>query len=263
MRQCLPAWTAVACGSRQPRGNVRAPRTFLPEARARGAHADRPSPQQFPLAAGSVAAWRNWACPTRSSAISAIPRPMLAPPELKQVHPLGKSPVLDRRRGDRSPRPAPSSNISSTRPAGRLRPPEGSPERLRWTYWLHYAEGSAMPPLLLRLVFSVLPARSPALLRPLVRAIAGGDARRLHRSADQDAFRLHRERVDEIDVVRRRRVLRRRRDDELSARSRGRSRQRLRRPAEGKGVRRTLPRAPGLSARAGKGRALRLCVSLP
>ena len=32
---------------------------------------------------------------------------------------------------------------------GRLTPPRGTPERLRYTYWLHYAEGSAMPPLLL------------------------------------------------------------------------------------------------------------------
>jgi glutathione S-transferase len=36
---------------------------------------------------------------------------------------------------------------------GRLIPPPGSPERLRYVYWLHYAEGSAMPPLLLKLVF--------------------------------------------------------------------------------------------------------------
>jgi glutathione S-transferase len=96
----------------------------------------------------------------------------LAPPELKSVHPLGKSPVLTD--GD--------ATIAETgaiveylveKAGGALRPPEGSPERLRWTYWLHYAEGSAMPPLLLRLVFSVLPDRSPGLLRPLVRAIAG------------------------------------------------------------------------------------------
>ena len=36
---------------------------------------------------------------------------------------------------------------------GRLAPARGTPERLRYTYWLHYAEGSAMPPLLLKLVF--------------------------------------------------------------------------------------------------------------
>jgi len=45
--------------------------------------------------------------------------------------------------------------------AGRLIPPPGSPERLRYTYWLHYAEGSAMPPLLFRLVFNRI-ATNPA-----------------------------------------------------------------------------------------------------
>ena len=96
---------------------------------------------------------------------------MLAPPELKQVHPLGKSPVLTD--GD--------STIAETgaiveyligKAGGALRPTEGTLERRRWTYGLHYAEGSAMPLLLMRLIFSRLPARSPALLRPVARAIA-------------------------------------------------------------------------------------------
>ena len=37
--------------------------------------------------------------------------------------------------------------------AARLVPAVGTPERLRYTYWLHFAEGSAMPPLLMKLVF--------------------------------------------------------------------------------------------------------------
>jgi len=37
--------------------------------------------------------------------------------------------------------------------AGRLIPPAGTPARLRYSYWLHSAEGSAMPPLLLELIF--------------------------------------------------------------------------------------------------------------
>src|ERR1700689_5430376 len=56
---------------------------------------------------------------------------------------------------------------------GRLRPAPGSEARLRYNYWLHYAEGSAMPPLLLKLVFQRLPKGPvPALLRPIVRTIA-------------------------------------------------------------------------------------------
>ncbi len=99
------------------------------------------------------------------------PKTQLAPPELKQVHPLGKSPVIT----DDGATIAETGAIVEYivgKAGGALRPPEGSPERLRWTYWLHYAEGSAMPPLLLRLIFSVLPARSPALMRPIVRAIS-------------------------------------------------------------------------------------------
>jgi len=59
---------------------------------------------------------------------------------------------------------------------GRLQPALGTPERLRYTYWLHFAEGSAMPPLLLKLVFSFLPKSPalPALLRPLVRKVSEG-----------------------------------------------------------------------------------------
>jgi hypothetical protein len=55
--------------------------------------------------------------------------------------------------------------------AGRLVPPVGTAERSRWTYWLHYAEGSAMPPLLMKLVFSRLPANAPFFLRPISKAI--------------------------------------------------------------------------------------------
>ena len=96
---------------------------------------------------------------------------MLAPPELRGIHPLGKSPVLT----DEGMVIAETGVIIEylvDKSGGRLRPAAGSPERLRWTYWLHYAEGSLMSPLLMRLIFSVLPARSPTLMRPLVRGIA-------------------------------------------------------------------------------------------
>src|SRR6202043_2845807 len=55
---------------------------------------------------------------------------------------------------------------------GWLIPPPKTPERVRYTYWLHYAEGSAMPPLLLKLLFTLMPKRAPALLRPLVRKVS-------------------------------------------------------------------------------------------
>ena len=101
------------------------------------------------------------------------PATMLAPPELKAVHPLGKSPVLD----DGEVRVAETGAIieyllDAYDLEGRLRPARGTADGRRFTYWLHYAEGSAMPPLLLKLVFSQLPKRAPGLVRPLVNGVA-------------------------------------------------------------------------------------------
>ena len=98
---------------------------------------------------------------------------MLAPPELKQIHPLGKSPVLT----DGELVVAESGNIINylvnTYGNGRLAPALGTPERLRYDYWLHYAEGSAMPPLLLKLVFDkVESSPMPFFVKPIAKGIA-------------------------------------------------------------------------------------------
>lgn len=100
------------------------------------------------------------------------PQTMMAPPELKAIHPLGKSPVITVDGGVLAETGAIVDYIVARYGKGRLIPPPNTPERLAWTYWLHFAEGSAMPPLLLKLVFSALPARAPRLLRSLVRSIA-------------------------------------------------------------------------------------------
>lgn len=97
---------------------------------------------------------------------------MLAPPELKKVHPLGKSPVITDGEAVIAETGAIIEYIVGTYGEGRLVPAAGAPERLRYTYWLHYAEGSAMTPLLLKLVFSALPNRAPGLMKPLVKSIA-------------------------------------------------------------------------------------------
>ena len=99
-------------------------------------------------------------------------RTMLAPPELRQVHPLGKSPVIT----DGDLVLAESGAIVETlieqHGAGRLAPAPGSPERLRYRYWLHYAEGSAMPPLLFKLVFDqIAKAKMPFFAKPIAKAI--------------------------------------------------------------------------------------------
>ncbi|MFD0738398.1 glutathione S-transferase [Lysobacter koreensis] len=108
------------------------------------------------------------------------PKTMLAPASLRAVHPLGKSPVLEDDGLGRKTILAESAAIieylvERYDTAHRLSPgPEADEdERLRYRYWLHYAEGSAMPPLLMSLVFSRLKrAPMPFFARPIARGIA-------------------------------------------------------------------------------------------
>ncbi|MCS0631474.1 glutathione S-transferase [Telluria mixta] len=100
------------------------------------------------------------------------PKTMLAPPELRAVHPLGKSPAIQ----DGDTIVAESGAIVEylvDRYGSTLAPKPGTPERLRYTYFLHYAEGSAMPPLLLKLVFDqVEKSPAPFFVRPIAKAIS-------------------------------------------------------------------------------------------
>ncbi|MBU1347952.1 MAG: glutathione S-transferase [Alphaproteobacteria bacterium] len=100
-------------------------------------------------------------------------RTMLAPPELRAIHPLGKSPVIQDGDVIVAETGAIVEYLLETHAHSGLRPVPGTPEARRFTYWLHYAEGSAMTPLLLKLVFGALPNRSPGLVRPVVKAISG------------------------------------------------------------------------------------------
>ena len=97
---------------------------------------------------------------------------MLAPPELRAIHPLGKSPVIQDGDVIVAETGAIIEYLLATYPGHGLRPTSGTANGRRFTYWLHYAEGSAMTPLLLKLVFGALPTRSPGLVRPLVKAIS-------------------------------------------------------------------------------------------
>lgn len=90
---------------------------------------------------------------------------MLAPPELRRIHPLGKSPVID----DDGRVVAESGAIVEylvAKAGGRFGPPDNADDALRYRTFLHYAEGSLMPPLLAMLVVRKLgflgwPARKP------------------------------------------------------------------------------------------------------
>lgn len=86
------------------------------------------------------------------------PKTMLAPASLRQVHPLGKSPVITDAQQTIAESGAIIEYIVERYGNGRLVPESGTPERLRYTYWLHYAEGSAMPPLLMNLIFNRFPS---------------------------------------------------------------------------------------------------------
>jgi glutathione S-transferase len=97
----------------------------------------------------------------------------LAPESLRKIHPLGKSPVITDGNATVAESGAIVEYLLDQYGNGRLRPAVGTPERLRFTYWLHYAEGSAMTPLLLNLIFSkVARAPAPFFVRPIARAIA-------------------------------------------------------------------------------------------
>ena len=102
------------------------------------------------------------------------PKTSLAPAELRQVHPLGKSPVITDDGRTIAESGAIIEYLVDRHGKGRLAPPPGSDERLRYTYWLHFAEGSAMPPLLFTLVCDkVKSAPMPFFVKPIAKAIAG------------------------------------------------------------------------------------------
>jgi glutathione S-transferase len=106
------------------------------------------------------------------------PATRLAPPELKAIHPLGKSPVIT----DDGVVVAESGAIIEylvekygARASGelaRLEPPAGTAERRQCRYWMHYAEGSLMNWLVMKLVFTSIPKQPmPFFVRPIARAL--------------------------------------------------------------------------------------------
>lgn len=102
------------------------------------------------------------------------PKTMLAPPSLKAVHPLGKSPVITDGELTVAESGAIIEYLVERYGKGRLVPAAGTNDKLRYTYWLHYAEGSAMSPLLLKLVFNrIESAPMPFFAKPIAKAIAG------------------------------------------------------------------------------------------
>ena len=96
----------------------------------------------------------------------------LAPPELQDVHPLGKAPVIDDDGQVVAESGAIVEYLVGKYDDGTVLPEAGTPERLAYTYWLHYAESSLMPLLLMSLIMNRIETQAPALVRPIARKIA-------------------------------------------------------------------------------------------
>lgn len=102
------------------------------------------------------------------------PKTYLAPKELLDIHPLGKSPVVT----DGEITVAESAAIVEyliDKAGGKMRPENGTEAARQYTYWMHFAEGTAMPPLVMTLVFNKIEnAPLPFFLKPIVLPIARG-----------------------------------------------------------------------------------------
>lgn len=100
------------------------------------------------------------------------PKTLLAPPELRAVHPLGKSPVVVDGDVTVAESGAILEYLLERHGGGRLQPAASSPERTRYRYWMHYAEGSLMPLLVLKLVaHRIKTSPAPFFVRPITRSI--------------------------------------------------------------------------------------------
>lgn len=95
----------------------------------------------------------------------------LAPPELKAVHPLGKSPVITDGDLTIAESGAIIDYILTTYGGGRLVPTAGA-ERRAYTYWIYASEGSFMTPLVLKLITTNIRKRAPFFVKPIASGIA-------------------------------------------------------------------------------------------
>lgn len=114
----------------------------------------------------------EWGVPYTVKRYDRDAKTMLAPDSLRAIHPLGKSPVIEDDGIVVAETGAILEYVARKFGKGRLTPPADTPEGRAVTYWLHYAEGSAMTPLLLKLVFTRLPLNAGALVRPLVKGVS-------------------------------------------------------------------------------------------
>ncbi len=111
----------------------------------------------------------------------------LAPPELKKVHPLGKSPVITDAGHVIAESGAIVEYIIDTYGNGRLKPKVGTPDYWRYIEWLHYAEGSAMLPLMLALYSGML-GEAAAPLRPRIESETANNFDYMDKALEKTGF---------------------------------------------------------------------------
>lgn len=101
------------------------------------------------------------------------PDTSLAPPELIELHPLGKAPIVTDGRSTYAESGAIVEHLVGKYDDGRLLPDVGSDARSAYTYWLHYAEGSFMPLMLMSLIVRrIETAPMPFFVKPIAKGIA-------------------------------------------------------------------------------------------
>lgn len=100
---------------------------------------------------------------------------MLAPASLKKIHPLGKSPIITDGELTIAESGAIIEYLVNKYDQGKLKPKEGTADALKYTYWLHYAEASAIMPLILNLIFNKIETSPmPFFVRPIAKLISLG-----------------------------------------------------------------------------------------
>jgi glutathione S-transferase len=97
---------------------------------------------------------------------------MLAPKSLRAIHPLGKAPVITDAGATIAESGAILDYLVETYGKGRMAPARGTPAWRDYQYFMHYAEGSLMPVLVMKLVFNKVKTDAPFLVRPIAKVIA-------------------------------------------------------------------------------------------
>ncbi len=97
---------------------------------------------------------------------------LLAPKSLRKIHPLGKAPILTDGNLTLIESGAIIDYLAETYAGAEFRPAALTPDYIRYREWLHFAEGSAMPPLMLKLIFDRMETDAPFFIRPIAKAIA-------------------------------------------------------------------------------------------